>query len=286
MFDDDSTPAQPYRRSGAPATMRWLLVDESGSGAADVAVAACVDVEGLFVDDPAAAPAATLLGCRPGPPLRLALDALTRGAGNPGGALHRRRIDAALHSLADSGMATRVIGASLGASVTAVRPSVLGHDLLDVAFDAAIGDPLPGGARDVWELWRAGRPAAPGLWTGYDRGLRHEWSRAALAHHPDERPDRPAGGTFHLDGSVITDVEGFYCAIGEAVNGPGGYFGWNPAALSDCVLGGWGATSPFRLVWHHAEVARTNLTGESGTAATFPQLLGWLRADGVQVEWR
>ncbi|MFD0592855.1 barstar family protein [Catellatospora coxensis] len=63
---------------------------------------------------------------------------------------------------------------------------------------------------------------------------------AALAHHGFGLPDRPAGRTYHLDGRFVTDVEGFYCAIGEAVNGPGGYFGWNLDALVDCLRGRWG----------------------------------------------
>lgn len=69
----------------------------------------------------------------------------------------------------------------------------------------------------------------------------------------------PASGAYHLDGRHVTDVEGFYCAIGEAVNGSGGYFGWNIDALDDCPRGGWGATVPFRLVWHDSMVARAHL---------------------------
>jgi hypothetical protein len=30
---------------------------------------------------------------------------------------------------------------------------------------------------------------------------------------------------YHLDGRYVTDDDGFYRAIGEAVNGPGGWFG-------------------------------------------------------------
>ncbi|MFD9242801.1 barstar family protein [Streptomyces sp. NPDC059556] len=36
---------------------------------------------------------------------------------------------------------------------------------------------------------------------------------------------------------------------GEAVNGPGGYFGWNLDALDDCFFGGWGAAPAFTLFW-------------------------------------
>ncbi|WP_372346599.1 barstar family protein [Streptomyces sp. KL116D] len=53
----------------------------------------------------------------------------------------------------------------------------------------------------------------------------------------------------HLDGRHIVDRDTFCCAIGEAINGPGGYFGWNLDALDDCLCGGWGATTPFTLHW-------------------------------------
>ncbi|MFE0701069.1 barstar family protein [Streptomyces sp. NPDC058872] len=56
--------------------------------------------------------------------------------------------------------------------------------------------------------------------------------------------DAPAGQVFTLGGRHIVDRDAFYCAIGEVVNGPGGYFGWNPDALDDCLRGGWGATAP------------------------------------------
>ncbi|WP_307849283.1 barstar family protein [Micromonospora sp. U56] len=291
MTDDGLTPPDRRWRWDKPVTLRWVLVDEYYMGESDAAVAICADIEGVFVDAPSAAHAATLLGCLPQPPLHHALDALARGAGNPGGALRRRRINTSLYSVAEDGVATRVVGAYLQASVTGVRPSTLGHGLLDVTFDTAIVDPMPSGARRIWDLWRAGRPTEPGLWAGYDRELRHQWSGAARAHHRHDRPDNPAGSTYHLDGRDITDVEGFYCAIGEAINGPGGYFGWNADALYDCVTGGWGAAWPFRLVWHGAGVARTRLNsaagqGEAAAATTFEQLLRWLTEDGIEVELR
>jgi hypothetical protein len=75
--------------------LRWLLVDEFTMIAqSDTAVAACVDVDGLFVGAPAITGAgrpalsqARLIGCRPEQPLQGALDALARGAGAHRGAL-------------------------------------------------------------------------------------------------------------------------------------------------------------------------------------------------------
>jgi hypothetical protein len=272
-------------------SLRWLLVDEFTMGAPDAAVAACADIDGLFVDSPTRARETTLLGCWPHPPLRRALDALGRGAGSPGGAPHRRSIDATLYSVDRNGVATRVIGSHLRASVISVHPSAVSTSLVDVTLDGVITGSMPGAARHIWELWRAGGPAEAGLWARHDRKLRHLWSGAALAHHRGDAPDQPAGGSYQLDGRNVTDVEGFYCALGEAINGPGGYFGWNGDALHDCVRGGWGAEWPFRLIWNDAEVARSHLTtdagsGRSGALTEFDQILQWLAEDQIEVELR
>ncbi|MEU4692225.1 barstar family protein [Actinoplanes sp. NPDC023714] len=224
---------------------------------------------------------ATLLGCRPGTRLQRAIDATSR---------NRRWVHASIFTVADDGTATRLLDAGLGAEVAAVRPSLIGDGLVDVEFRPtyadAVGPPRPLGARDVWQRWRQGRPTEPGSWAGYDRELRQEWAGAALAHHT------PAGSpqtTVHLDGRHITDEEGFYCAVGEAVNGPGGYFGWNLGALHDCLLGGWGAEPGFRLIWHDSAVAVAALKPGYdrrwwAPALTMDQLLGLLAADGVDVE--
>ncbi|MGG0757014.1 barstar family protein [Brevibacillus laterosporus] len=52
-----------------------------------------------------------------------------------------------------------------------------------------------------------------------------------------------------MAGTYVTDYPAFFCAIGEAVNGPGGYYGFDINSLIDCLQGGFGATSPYTLVW-------------------------------------
>ncbi|MDX3586350.1 barstar family protein [Streptomyces europaeiscabiei] len=46
--------------------------------------------------------------------------------------------------------------------------------------------------------------------------------------------------TYVLDGSQVRTLEDFWRLIGEAVNGPGGYFGKNLDAFADCLSGGFG----------------------------------------------
>lgn len=273
---DDEPPAE------RPAAAGFRLADRAGP------LGVCQDVVGVYRARPELSSApVTLVGCRPEPPLRDALAALAR----PGAAAWRRRISATVRAVKADGATVWTMSTGLFASVTGVRPSAVGDGLLDVTFDRGVSEPFPTGARQIWDRWHAGRPAEPGGWTGYDRALRHEWAGAALAHHGYGLPDRPAGQTYHLDGRFVTDVEGFYCAIGEAVNGPGGYFGWNLDALVDCASGRWGATAPFTLVWHDSAVARQHLVAGYDRhrwrpAVTFDDLLDLLAGQHVRVEPR
>lgn len=248
----------------------------------DEFVGTCRETVGVFRERPAPpVRPATLLGCRPESPLLRALTYKSPG---------RRLIQAALYAVDRHGSAVHTT-MSLAARVTGSQPSQRGEGLLDITLDGGLHEPLPPGAREIWQLWHAGRPTERNLWAGYDQALRHEWLRAALTYHAQEQPDVTPGGTFHLDGRFVTDIEGFYCAIGEAVNGPGGYFGWNLDALDDCMRGRWGAARPFRLVWHHADVARQHLVPGYDrrywrAAVTLQDLRDIARENGVEVDLR
>ncbi|MEV5829391.1 barstar family protein [Spirillospora sp. NPDC052242] len=110
---------------------------------------------------------------------------------------------------------------------------------------------------EIWDMWRAGPPRTAGLWARYgDRG-RRAWVNVAMQRHVrTDGADRPDGSTFELDGAHVTGGAGFFCALGEAINGPGGYFGKNLVAVDDCMSGGYGTTGGFTLVWRDFDVAR------------------------------
>ncbi|MEV6348693.1 barstar family protein [Actinoplanes sp. NPDC051851] len=248
----------------------------------------CADVTGVFRDAAALpVPHVRLLGCRPEPPLLAALDAI----GQTTWAAERRRwIRAEVHVVAADGSTGQLIGAMVSGTVQACEPSSLGDGLLDVTVASHAREPLPTGMLDILDHWRTGRPAGRNLWAGYDRELRHHWAGVALGHRREE-PDRAAGADYELDGGFVTDVEGFYCAIGEAINGPGGYFGWNLDALVDCLHGGFGAQTPFRLTWHDSSVAREHLVAgydrrRLSPAVTLRHLLDLLAKGRVEVDLR
>ncbi|MFJ4836132.1 barstar family protein [Streptomyces sp. NPDC088747] len=216
-------------------------------------------------------PSVRLLGCAAGGALRAALDAGDEDLG------HAKLLRLDAHG--------RAVQPAVEGELTAWIPSARGRGLIDLTFEPWSERP-PTAAPEVWDLWWDGRPAEPNLWARCGSEGREFWLRTALANRAYGEPDRPPGTTYHLDGRHITDERGFFCAIGEAVNGPGGYFGWALGALDDCLRGRWGAKAPFTLLWHDAEVARACLgvTPHTGhRPVTFEELLAFFAERHVDV---
>ncbi|MFI9569818.1 hypothetical protein ACIG5D_00130 [Microbispora rosea] len=117
--------------------------------------------------------------------------------------------------------------------VTGATPSRLDPGLLDIILDGGFDEPFPDGAREIYDLWHAGRPSRRNLWARYDRSLRHEWAGAALFHRPHDQPDQPPGCTYHLDGRFVTDIEGFPGYDRPAYD----LRSWGPATTLDDLLG-------------------------------------------------
>ncbi|QLY34872.1 barstar family protein [Nocardia huaxiensis] len=103
-------------------------------------------------------------------------------------------------------------------------------------------------AEKLWDLWRSGGPDQRNQWMQLPAEDLGAWLEVARSAACAQTPvDAPPGTTFSLDGSGIRGTESFYCALGEAINGPGGYFGFNLDSMRDCLLGGFGAQTPFFL---------------------------------------
>lgn len=177
----------------------------------------------------------------------------------------------------------------LWARVGAWRSSSYGTDLIDLELDGEFFTPVPEYARPIWERWLAGPPDNPGAWARLDTRGRGAWldlvrERACRRAHRD----RPTRHAYVLDGRHITDEPGLYLALGEAVNGPGGYFGGCMAALDDCLRGGtFGYTAPATLLWRHAVTAREHLsetlTPDGQPYNLFAEILDVLGEGGMNI---
>lgn len=73
-----------------------------------------------------------------------------------------------------------------------------------------------------------------------------------------------------LDGTQIRTLEDFWRVVGEAINGPGGYFGRNLDAFNDCLRGGFGTPDDddYVIEWRDHQTSREYL----GYAETVRQL--------------
>jgi RNAse (barnase) inhibitor barstar len=65
---------------------------------------------------------------------------------------------------------------------------------------------------------------------------------------------------YEVRGDCIASLEDFYREIGEAINGPGGYFGRNLDGFNDCLAGGFGTPSEGYVIrWLDSERSRQAL---------------------------
>ncbi|MCF2525675.1 barstar family protein [Yinghuangia soli] len=233
----------------------------------------------------------TLVGCTPQGRLADALAAFAErlardGAHDPEEASREMEFGPVmLRVFDDAGLGVEDI--PLGLDIAEVRPSVRFRGRVDLVVTAPAGFRPPPAARPVWELWRNGPPNEPGLWERLDTPGRRAWLHCAVVRgraYGIGTVDDPPGAVYDLDGRQVTDEAGMYCALGEAVNGPGGYFGQDPQGLHECCSRDFGARSPFTIVWNDAEVARTH--GSSPGDAWFTDTVALLREEGVEVVLR
>ncbi|MFI9013102.1 barstar family protein [Streptomyces griseus] len=118
-------------------------------------------------------------------------------------------------------------------------------------------------AGEIWRRWAADRPVERGEWARLPSDRHGSWLhvvQTAWFASGRNATRYGTGATAVVDGSGFTTRDGFYCALGEAVNGPGGYFGSNRDAVWDCLRTTRSdGAAPFRLVWRHVAASRQAL---------------------------
>ena len=114
-------------------------------------------------------------------------------------------------------------------------------------------------AEIIWPRWASGIALERGEWLRWPVSYQGAWlhivqnswfasNRRAARYGVDE--------VVHLNGAQISTELGFYCALGEAINGPGGYFGSNLDALADCISSSFGEGPPARIVWQNFQASQ------------------------------
>ncbi|WP_329443180.1 barstar family protein [Streptomyces canus] len=162
--------------------------------------------------------------------------------------------------------------------------SKIGRDLIDIENSNGVYDPPPTLARPIWEYWYNGNPEIANEWAQLATEGRREWLNLAFENRVITEIDR-SGGTYDLDGKHVTDIPGLHCAIGEALFGPGGYFGKDWRSFNDCLAGGFGVVPPFKLVWNSSGTAFQNLNevidNADRSVSYIDEILGLLEISGV-----
>ncbi|TMQ91086.1 barnase inhibitor [Actinomadura soli] len=113
-------------------------------------------------------------------------------------------------------------------------------------------------AGTIWRRWASERPIRCGEWHQYSVDYHSSWLHVVQTSWFESGHGiikHGIGDTLSIDGSNITTVASFYCAIGEAVNGAGGYFGSNLDAFADCLASGQEIRSLTRVIWDNYSVS-------------------------------
>ncbi|MEP0264263.1 barstar family protein [Dokdonia sp.] len=115
------------------------------------------------------------------------------------------------------------------------------------------------GELDVWKMYFQNSIKTVGLWKELSEENKEGWLVVSYNFQKHKITKDKDNLVVKLDGELIDSELDFYCALGEAVNGIGGYFGFGLDGLHDCFCGGFGVGKPFTLIWSNHEYSKRNL---------------------------
>ena len=105
-------------------------------------------------------------------------------------------------------------------------------------------------------------PEDLGRWTNLTSKEKEEWLISACNRFFEDESSTNrslANRLIEIDGRLIKDELDFFCHFGEAVNGPGGYFGKCFQSFDDCLFGKFGLEFPSSILWSNYSAARAFL---------------------------
>ncbi|EHS58247.1 barstar family protein [Paenibacillus sp. Aloe-11] len=147
----------------------------------------------------------------------------------------------------------------------------------------------------LWKLLKGTRSLEHNIWQAFSKEERSGWLNVIRMYSvPDYSLRDKQGEVYTLDGKYISDFTTFFIALGEAINGPGGYYGFSLDSLADCLCGGFGAIGPFTIHWQNVHYFLKRYEDEWNSKETyswcspqqyFMELLKVLVSGGVTVNF-
>jgi hypothetical protein len=147
-------------------------------------------------------------------------------------------------------------------------------------------DTLPhAGAEWAWDQWRQGRPKQQHVWAAMPVGEREGWLEVAriVAFREHKTPYPVLTERMELDGRHVDDLASLFCALGEAVDGPGGFCADSPAGLADCLRHAPRTVPRPKLEWRELPVAEKGLARTVDGSRYLDLVLSLLNDGGIEV---
>lgn len=106
----------------------------------------------------------------------------------------------------------------------------------------------------VWDIWKENLPTIKNEWTFLSFDLKVGWLEATR-HHANRNIRNIDGEkeVYEIDTMGIQDEVTFFLALGEALVGPGGYYGWDILSLDDLLYSDPKIQPPFILSFKNGE---------------------------------
>ncbi|MFN1216346.1 barstar family protein [Chryseobacterium kwangjuense] len=105
----------------------------------------------------------------------------------------------------------------------------------------------PPGYHKAWKMRLKNEITEKNIWKSFRKEELQGWLVYAL--HTTRIDGEKENISIHIDGNEFHNLDGFFCTLGEEVNGIGGYFGRGIYAFSDCMRGDFGVKSVSELTW-------------------------------------
>ncbi|ULO04716.1 barstar family protein [Paenibacillus sp. 19GGS1-52] len=128
-------------------------------------------------------------------------------------------------------------------------------DIISIELVGAFAESPSKEALGIWKIWSEGVPKSNNSWSRFTKEYRTGWLEVVRLHNSVLGiPKDQQNLDYDLDLTLVSDVVSFFCALGEAMNGPSGYYGYDLVSLKDCLCGGFGSKPPFTLYLRESNI--------------------------------